>query len=134
MRITYTNFTLLPIVAGVRFAQRLAGHQESTSRDDASRAKPVNAALSGLLAVEAAALKVVNMPLGSSLLALRKKAATESSLTTHLLDGQLNTPGSPAAPIGGAFLLAGDEGAVRGQDDAAVGGRRGRRRESRPRQ
>ena len=36
-------------------------------------AKPVNAALSGLLAVEAAALKVVNMPLGSSLLALARK-------------------------------------------------------------
>ncbi len=31
LRITYTNFTLLPIVAGVRFAQRLAGHHESTA-------------------------------------------------------------------------------------------------------
>ena len=36
-------------------------------------AKPVNAALSAALAVEAAALKVVNMPLGSSLLALARK-------------------------------------------------------------
>ena len=38
---------------------------------------PVNALLSGLLAVEAAALRVVNMPIGSSLLAVAGK--TESS-------------------------------------------------------
>ena len=30
-RITYTNFTLLPIVAGVRWTQRVSGHRESTS-------------------------------------------------------------------------------------------------------
>ena len=69
LRISYTNFTLLPIVAGVRFAQRLAGHQESTAEMTVP-AKPVNAVLSGALAVEAA---VVNMPLGSSLLALARK-------------------------------------------------------------
>ena len=72
LRISYTNFTLLPIVAGVRFAQRLAGHQESTAEMTVP-AKPVNAVLSGALAVEAAALKMVNMPLGSSLLALARK-------------------------------------------------------------
>ena len=36
-------------------------------------AAPVNAALSGLLAIEAAALRVVNMPVGSSLLAVATK-------------------------------------------------------------
>jgi hypothetical protein len=72
LRISYTNFTLLPVVVGVRFAQRLAGHQESTAEMTVP-AKPLNAALSGALAVEAAALKVVNMPLGSSLLALARK-------------------------------------------------------------
>ena len=72
LRITYTNFTLLPIVAGVRFAQRLAGHQESTAEMTVP-SLPVNTALSGLLALEAAALKVVNMPLGSSLLVLAEK-------------------------------------------------------------
>jgi ubiquinone/menaquinone biosynthesis C-methylase UbiE len=72
LRITYTNFTLLPLIAGVRFAQRLAGHQESTS-EMAVPSAPVNMALSGLLAIEAAALNVVNMPLGSSLLAMVKK-------------------------------------------------------------
>jgi ubiquinone/menaquinone biosynthesis C-methylase UbiE len=68
LRITYTNFTLLPLIAGIRFIQRLSGHHESTSEMTVPSA-PVNLALSGLLAVEGAALRAVNMPLGSSLLA-----------------------------------------------------------------
>jgi SAM-dependent methyltransferase len=71
-RLTYTNFTLLPLVAGVRFAQRLAGHRESDVEMTIPSA-PINAVLSGALAVESLALRVVNMPLGSSLLALAKK-------------------------------------------------------------
>ena len=72
LRITYTNFTLLPIVAGVRWSQRLAGHRESTQEMTVPSA-PVNMALSGLLAAEATAARLVNMPLGSSLLALAQK-------------------------------------------------------------
>ena len=72
LRITYTNFTLLPLVAGLRFFQRLQGPHESTLEMTVPAA-PINAALSGLLAVEAAALKAVDMPLGSSLLALAEK-------------------------------------------------------------
>jgi SAM-dependent methyltransferase len=77
-RITYTNFTLLPIVATVRFAQRLAGHRES-DRELSVPSAPVNAALSGALAVEAAALKHLDMPLGSSLLALARKPTRTAS-------------------------------------------------------
>jgi ubiquinone/menaquinone biosynthesis C-methylase UbiE len=73
-RITYTNFTLLPIVAGVRWTQRLSGHHESTSEMTVPSA-PVNKTLAGLLAVESAALRVIDMPLGSSLLALAQKPA-----------------------------------------------------------
>jgi SAM-dependent methyltransferase len=73
LRITYTNFTLLPFVAGARFAQRLTGHQESTTELTVPSA-PVNRALTGLLALESAALKVVDMPIGSSLLALATRA------------------------------------------------------------
>jgi ubiquinone/menaquinone biosynthesis C-methylase UbiE len=73
-RITYTNFTLLPIVAGVRFAQRLSGHRESDT-EMMVPVSPVNAALSAILAVEARALRFVNMPLGSSLLCLARKPA-----------------------------------------------------------
>jgi ubiquinone/menaquinone biosynthesis C-methylase UbiE len=71
-RITYTNFSLLPLVASVRFAQRLFGHSESDTEISVPPA-PVNAALSAILAAEALALRVANMPLGSSLLALARK-------------------------------------------------------------
>jgi SAM-dependent methyltransferase len=74
-RLTYTNFTLLPLVAGVRFAQRLAGHRES-DREMTVPASPLNLMLSGVLALEAAALRVIDMPLGSSLLALARKTLT----------------------------------------------------------
>ncbi len=71
-RLTYTNVSILPIVAGVRFGQRIFGHRESTSEISVPP-RPLNAALSAVLAVEAAALKVVDMPLGSSLLALASR-------------------------------------------------------------
>jgi ubiquinone/menaquinone biosynthesis C-methylase UbiE len=69
---TYTNFTILPLVAAVRLMQRLSGHVES-QEEIAIPPAPLNAVLSGLLAVEASALRVVNMPLGSSLLAVARK-------------------------------------------------------------
>lgn len=75
-RLTYTNFSLLPIVAAVRFAQRFIGHSES-DREITVPASPVNAVLSGVLAVEALALRVVDMPLGSSLLTLARKPGRE---------------------------------------------------------
>ena len=71
-RMTYTNLTILPLVAAVRLKQRLTGHQESQAEISIPPA-PVNAALSGLLALEAAALRVVDMPIGSSLLAVAEK-------------------------------------------------------------
>lgn len=71
-RITYTNFTLLPLVATLRFAQRFIGRKES-DREITVPARPINAVLSGALAVESVALRAVNMPLGSSLLALARK-------------------------------------------------------------
>ncbi|HTI36176.1 MAG TPA: methyltransferase domain-containing protein [Vicinamibacterales bacterium] len=67
LRSTYTNLSILPLVAAVRLAQRVTGHAESQDEISVPFA-PVNAALSGLLAVESAALRVVDMPLGSSLL------------------------------------------------------------------
>ena len=71
-RITYTNFTTLPIVAGIRLAQRFIGLKES-DREISVPPAAVNTLLSVALAIEAAALRVVNMPLGSSLLALARK-------------------------------------------------------------
>jgi SAM-dependent methyltransferase len=71
-RITYTNFLLLPLVILVRLAQRVVGHRESEIEITVPR-QPVNAILTGTLAVEALALKITNMPAGSSLLALARK-------------------------------------------------------------
>jgi SAM-dependent methyltransferase len=75
LRLTYTNAAILPIVAGVRLAQRLrqGGHELSDSEMTVPIA-PVNLTLSGLLALESLALRVVDMPLGSSLLTLARKA------------------------------------------------------------
>ena len=74
-RITYTNFSLLPLMIPVRLTQRLIGLStpEETGADIMVPAAPINNTLSGLVTLEAAALRFVNMPLGSSLLALAQK-------------------------------------------------------------
>lgn len=72
LRASYTNFTILPLIAGVRLAQRVSGHVESQDEISIPPA-PVNAILTALLAAEAGALRVVNMPLGSSLFAVAEK-------------------------------------------------------------
>jgi ubiquinone/menaquinone biosynthesis C-methylase UbiE len=72
LRVSYTNATLMPLVAAVRLLQRVAGHRES-AREIAIPPPVVNSILSTVLRVEAAALRVVNMPFGSSLLALARR-------------------------------------------------------------
>jgi SAM-dependent methyltransferase len=73
-RLTYTNAAILPLVASVRVAQRLRqGQHQLSDHEMAVPAAPINLALSGLLAIEAAALRLVDMPLGSSLLTLVRK-------------------------------------------------------------
>jgi SAM-dependent methyltransferase len=71
-RISYTNFSILPLVAGVRMAQRLGGH-EASQQEISIPPRPINALLSGLLTIEAAVFRVVNMPIGSSLLAVARR-------------------------------------------------------------
>ena len=76
-RLTYTNFSLLPIVLPVRLAQRAMGltTPEETGADIAVPPAPVNTALSWLVGLESVALRYADMPLGSSLLALARKPA-----------------------------------------------------------
>jgi len=71
-RMSYTNATILPVVAAVRLLQRVSGHEESHQEISIPPA-PVNAALTAALRVEAALMRVVNMPFGSSLIALAQK-------------------------------------------------------------
>jgi SAM-dependent methyltransferase len=74
-RITYTNATILPALTAVRLVQRISGHKEST-REISVPPRPVNEALAAVLGAEAAALQLVNMPFGSSLLALARRPVT----------------------------------------------------------
>jgi hypothetical protein len=71
-KLTYTNLAILPIVAAKRLTQRLRGLRESNS-DMYVPPAAINLALAGLLSIEAAAVRVVDMPLGSSVLTLAQK-------------------------------------------------------------
>lgn len=73
---SYTNATILPMLLGVRLAQRVLGHEESPA-EISIPAAPVNRALSALLAVEAAAVRHVGMPAGSSVLCLAQKPSAQ---------------------------------------------------------
>ena len=74
-RLTYTNASILPLVAGTRWLQRLRGHVESSSEITVPLA-PINAALTAVLAAESVALRFMDMPAGSSVLCLAEKPAT----------------------------------------------------------
>jgi hypothetical protein len=71
-RMSYTNATILPAVAGVRLLQRVSGHEESDEEISIPPA-PVNLALTAALTIEAAVVRFVDMPFGSSLMALAQK-------------------------------------------------------------
>ena len=71
---TYTNFTILPMVAAVRMKQRLSGDHVESQEEITVPPAPVNLLLSGLLAAEAAAARFVNMPIGSSLLTVARRS------------------------------------------------------------
>ena len=78
VRLTYTNATLFPIVAPLRISQRMIGLAKSdqdlkAEQEIAIPPAPINAALAAVLAAEAAALRFINMPFGSSLLAVALK-------------------------------------------------------------
>jgi len=77
-RMSYTNATIMPVVAAVRLLQRVSGHEESHQEISIPPA-PINAALTGALAVEAGLLRFFDMPFGSSLMALAQKPAASSA-------------------------------------------------------
>lgn len=69
---SYTHATILPLLFAVRLTQRVVGYKESPAELSVPPA-PVNQLLSGLLALEAAALRFIGMPAGSSLLCLARR-------------------------------------------------------------
>jgi SAM-dependent methyltransferase len=74
-RLTYTNASLFPLMLAVRTAQRLMGlaTPEEAGTDLVVPPAPLNALLTVLLKLEAQALKLIDMPIGSSLLAVARK-------------------------------------------------------------
>jgi SAM-dependent methyltransferase len=92
LRVTYTNATLFPILAPLRMAQRAFGVAASdedarAEREIAVPPAPVNAAMSALLRLEAAAVRVVDMPFGSSLLALARAPAGKGNFVAATQGG-----------------------------------------------
>ena len=76
-RLTFDHLTLLPLMLPVRMWQRLTaagGHVEAGEAEITVPIAPVNAALTALVSLEAIALRAVNMPIGSSLMCLARKA------------------------------------------------------------
>jgi ubiquinone/menaquinone biosynthesis C-methylase UbiE len=71
-RMSYTNATIMPVIAAVRLLQRVSGHEESHQEISIPPA-PVNAALTAALALESGLLRFVNMPFGSSIIARAEK-------------------------------------------------------------
>jgi SAM-dependent methyltransferase len=74
-RLTYTNFSLFPLMLAVRTAQRMIGlaTPEEAGTDIAVPPRPVNSFLSTLLDLEAKALRFTDMPVGSSLLCVARR-------------------------------------------------------------
>src|SRR5690606_34429494 len=73
-RLTFTNLSLFPIMLVTRTLQRWRGLKPASEAhgEITLPVAPVNAALTGVLRVEAALLRHVDMPVGSSLLLLAR--------------------------------------------------------------
>jgi SAM-dependent methyltransferase len=76
-RLTFTNFTPFPVALVVRGLERLSGRaSEASDHDLRVPAWPINAFFNMTLLAEAAVLRVVNLPIGTSVMAVaRKKVA-----------------------------------------------------------
>lgn len=73
-RLTYTNMATFPITLAVRMADRLSGRAGVASDAEFTvPPAPVNAVLNAALSTEAIIARVVNLPVGSSVMALARK-------------------------------------------------------------
>jgi SAM-dependent methyltransferase len=74
-RLTYTNASLFPLILAIRTTQRLMGlaSPEEAGTDVVVPVEPVNTMLATLLRLEARALRVMDMPIGSSLLCVARR-------------------------------------------------------------
>jgi SAM-dependent methyltransferase len=74
-RISFMNMTTFPLALAVRWSERVRGRAaEASDADLRTPMWPINAALDLGLRVEGLALRATNLPIGSSLMCLAKKA------------------------------------------------------------
>jgi SAM-dependent methyltransferase len=73
-RLTYSNASLFPLIFTVRTTQRLMGlaSPEEAGTDVVIPIAPINALLTTMLRLEARALRIMDMPIGSSLLCVAR--------------------------------------------------------------
>ena len=73
-RVTYTNMMTFPLALAVRLTERVTGRAGTASDADLRvPAAAVNGALNAMLAAEHAWLRVANLPIGSSVMAVARK-------------------------------------------------------------
>ena len=73
-RMTFTNMTLFPMALAIRGFERVTGRAAEESESDlAVPAAPVNALLDLALRAEVRALRAINLPIGTSLMAVARK-------------------------------------------------------------
>ena len=83
-RLTYTNMMTFPITLASRLIDRMTGRDAVPSAVEFTvPPAPINALLDAALALEAGLAKFVNLPIGSSLMAIARKP--ENSLSPNLL-------------------------------------------------
>jgi SAM-dependent methyltransferase len=79
-RLTFANMTTFPITWLMRWRERMTGRADTASvRDLQVPARPINAMFNAVLALEARAMRVVSLPIGTSLLCVARKKAGPSS-------------------------------------------------------
>jgi SAM-dependent methyltransferase len=75
-RMTFTNGVTFPVTLAVRSLERMTGRAaEASDADLRVPPAPVNAVFNAALAAEGALLRYVNLPIGSSLMAIGRKRA-----------------------------------------------------------
>jgi SAM-dependent methyltransferase len=73
-RMTFTNMTLFPMALALRGFERMTGRANEASESDLEvPAAPVNALLDLALRAEAMALRAIDLPIGTSLMAVGRK-------------------------------------------------------------
>lgn len=73
-RLTYTNMMTFPLALAVRLGERMTGRASTASDADLrTPAAPINAILNGALGLEHALLKAIDLPVGTSVLAIARK-------------------------------------------------------------